>query len=45
LVKLVGGALALSAGEVCFDGHDLHAEYASLRQHIGLVPQHDVVHH
>ena len=45
MAKLVGGALAPSAGEVCFDGHDLHAEYASLRQRIGLVPQHDVVHH
>jgi ABC-type multidrug transport system ATPase subunit len=45
LAKLVGGALTPSAGEVCFDGHDLHAEYASLRHRIGLVPQDDVVHH
>ena len=30
---------------MCFDGHDLHAEYASLRHRIGLVPQDDVVHH
>jgi hypothetical protein len=30
---------------VSFDGHNLHAEYASLRHRIGLVPQDDVVHH
>ena len=45
LAKLVGAALTPTAGEVCFDGHDLHAEYASLRHRIGLVPQDDVVHH
>jgi ABC transport system ATP-binding/permease protein len=45
LAKLVGGALSPTAGAVCFDGHDLHAEYASLRHRIGLVPQDDVVHH
>src|SRR5689334_15896148 len=45
LAKLVGGALTPTAGVVCFDGHDLHAEYASLRHRIGLVPQDDVVHH
>ena len=28
-----------------FDGDDLHAEYASLRHRIGLVPQDDVLHH
>ena len=45
LAKLVGGAITPTAGEVSFDGHDLHAEYASLRHRIGLVPQDDVVHH
>ena len=45
LAKLVGGAITPTAGEVSFAGHDLHAEYASLRHRIGLVPQDDVVHH
>ena len=45
LAKLVGGALTPTTGEVSFGGHDLHAEYASLRHRIGLVPQDDVVHH
>jgi ABC-type multidrug transport system ATPase subunit len=29
---------------VTFEGHDIHAEYASLRSRIGMVPQDDVVH-
>jgi ABC transport system ATP-binding/permease protein len=45
LAKLVGGAIPPSTGAVLFDGHDVHAEYASLRHRIGLVPQDDVVHH
>ena len=45
LAKLVGGAITPTTGEVRFAGHDLHAEYASLRHRIGLVPQDDVVHH
>ena len=45
LAKLVGGALTPTTGAVLFAGHDLHAEYASLRHRIGLVPQDDVVHH
>src|SRR5213592_3695522 len=45
LAKVVGGAITPTAGEVTFGGHDLHAEYASLRHLIGLVPQEDVVHH
>jgi ABC transport system ATP-binding/permease protein len=44
LVKLIGGALPRSAGMVAFDGHDVHAEYASMRSRIGMVPQDDVVH-
>jgi ABC-type Na+ transport system ATPase subunit NatA len=30
---------------VSFEGHDIHADYASMRHRIGLVPQDDVVHH
>ena len=44
LIKLIGGATKPSAGVVNFDGHDVHAEYASMRSRIGLVPQDDVVH-
>ena len=44
LVKLISGALPRSAGVVAFDGHDVHAEYASMRSRIGVVPQDDVVH-
>ena len=44
LIKLVGGATHPSAGVVSFDGHDVHAEYASMRSRIGMVPQDDVVH-
>jgi ABC transport system ATP-binding/permease protein len=44
LVKLIGGATPPSAGVVTFDGHDVHAEYASMRSRIGMVPQDDVVH-
>jgi ABC-type multidrug transport system ATPase subunit/ABC-type multidrug transport system permease subunit len=45
LAKLVGGALAPTAGDVRFGGHCVHGEYASLRHRIGLVPQDDIVHH
>ncbi|HZC94455.1 MAG TPA: ATP-binding cassette domain-containing protein [Mycobacterium sp.] len=44
LVKVIGGALPRSAGVVAFDGHDVHADYASMRSRIGMVPQDDVVH-
>ncbi len=44
LIKLIGGATKPSAGLVSFDGHDVHAEYASMRSRIGMVPQDDVVH-
>jgi len=44
LSKLAGGAIAPTAGLVAFDGHDVHAEYASMRSRIGMVPQDDVVH-
>jgi ABC-type multidrug transport system ATPase subunit/pSer/pThr/pTyr-binding forkhead associated (FHA) protein len=44
LIKLLGGTSQPTSGWVGFDGHDLHAEYASLRSRIGMVPQDDVVH-
>ncbi|GFG73604.1 ABC transporter ATP-binding/permease Rv1747 [Mycobacterium botniense] len=44
LIKLIGGAAEPSAGLVTFDGHDVHAHYASMRSRIGIVPQDDVVH-
>ncbi|OBI44563.1 ABC transporter ATP-binding protein [Mycobacterium kyorinense] len=44
LVKLIGGTTPPTGGVVTFDGHDVHAEYASMRSRIGLVPQDDVVH-
>lgn len=44
LVKLIAGATSPTAGVVTFDGHDVHAGYASMRSRIGMVPQDDVVH-
>jgi ABC-type multidrug transport system ATPase subunit/predicted component of type VI protein secretion system len=42
--KLVAGYTHPTTGRVAFEGHDVHAEYASLRSRIGMVPQDDVVH-
>ena len=42
--RLVAGYTHPSEGTVAFEGHDIHAEYASLRSRIGMVPQDDVVH-
>ncbi|MCG5431733.1 ATP-binding cassette domain-containing protein [Mycobacterium sp. MYCO198283] len=42
--KLVAGYTHPTSGTVTFEGHDIHAEYASLRSRIGMVPQDDVVH-
>jgi ABC-type multidrug transport system ATPase subunit len=42
--KQVAGATHPTSGRVTFEGHDIHAEYASLRSRIGMVPQDDVVH-
>jgi ABC-type multidrug transport system ATPase subunit len=42
--RLVAGYTHPSTGTVSFEGHDVHAEYASLRSRIGMVPQDDVVH-
>lgn len=44
LIKLLGGAVQPTSGQVTFDGHDVHAQYASMRSRIGMVPQDDVVH-
>jgi ABC transport system ATP-binding/permease protein len=42
--RLVAGYTHPSSGAVTFEGHNVHAEYASLRSRIGMVPQDDVVH-
>ncbi len=44
LARLIAGYTSPSSGAVTFAGHDIHAEYASLRSRIGMVPQDDVVH-
>ncbi len=44
LARLIAGYTTPSAGSVTFEGHNVHAEYASLRSRIGMVPQDDVVH-
>ena len=42
--RLVAGYTQPTSGAVSFEGHNIHAEYASLRSRIGMVPQDDVVH-
>ncbi|WP_163771730.1 FHA domain-containing protein [Mycobacterium simiae] len=42
--RLVAGYTHPTKGTVTFEGHNVHAEYASLRSRIGMVPQDDVVH-
>jgi ABC transport system ATP-binding/permease protein len=44
LSRLIAGYTRPSAGSVTFEGHDIHAEYATMRSRIGMVPQDDVVH-
>jgi ABC-type multidrug transport system ATPase subunit len=44
LSRLIAGYTTPTAGAVTFEGHDIHAAYASLRSRIGMVPQDDVVH-
>ena len=44
LARLVAGYTHPTTGTVAFEGHNVHAEYASLRSRIGMVPQDDVVH-
>jgi ABC-type multidrug transport system ATPase subunit len=42
--RQVAGLTHPTSGTITFEGHDVHAEYASLRSRIGMVPQDDVVH-
>lgn len=44
LSRLIVGYTSPTSGSVTFEGHDIHAEYASMRSRIGMVPQDDVVH-
>ena len=44
LARLIAGYTHPTSGTVTFEGHNIHAEYASLRSRIGMVPQDDVVH-
>ncbi|BBX18360.1 ATP-binding cassette domain-containing protein [Mycolicibacterium duvalii] len=44
LARLIAGYTHPTSGQVSFEGHNVHAEYASLRSRIGMVPQDDVVH-
>ncbi|MEL4504813.1 ATP-binding cassette domain-containing protein [Luteococcus sp. H138] len=44
LLKALTGSQPATAGQVLYDGADLYANYANLRQRIGVVPQDDVVH-
>ncbi|MDT5277389.1 MAG: transport system ATP-binding/permease protein, partial [Mycobacterium sp.] len=44
LSRLIAGYTRPTAGTVTFEGHDIHAEYATMRSRIGMVPQDDVVH-
>jgi ABC-type multidrug transport system ATPase subunit len=44
LAKAIIGATRPTSGAVSFDGHDVHADNALLRNRIGMVPQDDVVH-
>ncbi|MGV0991700.1 MAG: ATP-binding cassette domain-containing protein [Mycobacterium sp.] len=44
LAKLIAGYTHPTSGTVSFEGHNIHADYASLRSRIGMVPQDDVVH-
>jgi ABC-type multidrug transport system ATPase subunit len=44
LAKQVAGYTHPTSGTITFEGHNIHADYASLRSRIGMVPQDDVVH-
>ena len=44
LLKVIAGGTRPASGAVLFEAHDVHAEYASMRTRIGMVPQDDVVH-
>jgi ABC-type multidrug transport system ATPase subunit len=44
LLNVIAGGSRPDGGAVLFEMHDVHAEYASMRTRIGMVPQDDVVH-
>ncbi|MGY4652614.1 FHA domain-containing protein [Mycobacterium sp. URHB0021] len=44
LLNAIVGGVRPDRGAVSFEGHDVHADYASLRSRIGMVPQDDLVH-
>jgi ABC-type multidrug transport system ATPase subunit len=44
LLNVIAGGSRPDSGAVLFEAHDVHAEYASMRTRIGMVPQDDVVH-
>ncbi|WP_374022731.1 FHA domain-containing protein [Mycobacterium sp. HNNTM2301] len=44
LSRVIVGYTSPTSGSVTFEGHDIHAEYATMRSRIGMVPQDDVVH-
>src|SRR5689334_13156939 len=44
LSRLIVGYTSPTSGNVTFEGHNIHTEYASMRSRIGMVPQDDVVH-
>lgn len=44
LSQVIVGAARPSVGAVSFEGRDVHAAYASLRNRIGIVPQDDILH-
>jgi hypothetical protein len=44
LAKRIGGTAQPTIGAVSLDGHDVHAQFSSLRTRIGMVPQDDLVH-
>jgi ABC-type multidrug transport system ATPase subunit len=44
LLDVLTGTRGLSSGRVTVDGHDIHAEPASMRTRIGIVPREDRLH-
>jgi ABC-type multidrug transport system ATPase subunit len=44
LLKVIAGGTRPDSGAALFEAHYVHAEYASMRTRIGMVPQDDVVH-
>lgn len=44
LVNVITGLREPSTGNVSFEGHDVHGEYASMKTRIGFVPQDDLIH-